>query len=95
MTSNCTTDDRYGQHPPIFKHKGYQLTAKAWQQMLTAHEAQHGPMPQAMLKTSGIRIAIDIVVADAGATSHFVLPGTLVTNVQPAKTTLVISLPDG
>ena len=63
--------------------------------MLTAHDAQHGPMPQAMLKTGGIRIAIDMVVADAGATSHFVLPGAPVTNVQPTKTPLVISLPDG
>ena len=63
--------------------------------MLHAHKSQHGEMPQAMLKAGGIKIAIDMAVADAGATSHFVLPGAPVTNITPTDSPLVITLPDG
>ena len=31
VTSNCTTDDRDGQCPLMFEHKGYQSTANARQ----------------------------------------------------------------
>ena len=36
-----------------------------------------------------------MAIADAGATGHFLLPGTPVTDVRPAKTPIRINLPDG
>ena len=36
-----------------------------------------------------------MAVADAGATVHFVLPGTPVTNIKIARHPLKINLPDG
>ena len=63
--------------------------------MLHAHGSQHAEMPQAMLKAGGIKMFIDMVVADAGATSHFILPGAPVTNITPTDSPLVITLPDG
>jgi hypothetical protein len=95
ITSNKTTTTRETQRPPFFKQKGYKSNATAWRTMLTAHEKRHGPMPQTMLNTGGIRIAVDMAVADAGATSHFVLPGAPVSNITPTATPLVITLPDG
>ena len=52
-------------------------------------------MPKAMLKTGRIKIAVNMAVADVGATSHFLFPGTPVKNIQPLTTPLVIILPDG
>ena len=95
ITSNTTTNIRGKQRPPFFHQKGYQSNAGAWKTMLAAHENSHGPMPQTMLTTGGIRIAVDMAVADAGATSHFVLPGAPVINITPTKTPLIITLPDG
>ena len=63
--------------------------------MCHAHETQHGNVSQEMLKAGGIKIVIDMAVADAGATSHFVLPGAPVTNIPPTHNPLVITLPDG
>ena len=94
ITSNTTMNIR-GKRPPFFHQKRYQSNAGAWKTMLAAHEKIHGPMPQTMLTTGGIRIAVDMAVADAGATSHFVLPGAPVINITPAKTPLIITLPDG
>ena len=42
-----------------------------------------------------MKIAKNMAVADAGPTGHFVLPGTLVTNVKVARHPLKINLPDG
>ena len=42
-----------------------------------------------------MKIAKNIAVADAGATGHFVLSGTPVTNVKVARHPLMINLPDG
>ena len=95
ITSNRSTNATKYKVPTIFHHKGYNSTATAWKTMLADHEQQHGQMPQTMLNTGGIRIAVDMAVADAGATSHFVLPGAPVKNVTQTKTPLVITLPDG
>ena len=96
VTSNCEPKIRPTQTAAsIFATTKHSSPADAWQQMLHAHEAQHGEMPQAMLKAGGIKIAIDMAVADAGATSHFVLPGAPVTNITPTDSPLVITLPDG
>ena len=42
-----------------------------------------------------MKIAKNMAVADAGATGHFVLPGTPVTNVKIARHPLKINLPYG
>ena len=42
-----------------------------------------------------MNIAKNMAVADAGATGHFVLPGTPVKNVKVARHPLKINLPDG
>ena len=81
-TSNCNNNTQ----PPaesntIFNQRGYCSPTQAWQQMLNAHENEHGNMLQAMLKAGGIQIAIDMAVTDAGATSHFVLQDAPVKNI--------------
>ena len=45
--------------------------------------------------TAQLKIAKNMAVADAGATVHFVLPGTPVTNIKIARHQLRINLPDG
>ena len=96
VTSNCKGNTQPPpNHKHIFNRQGYRSTAHAWQRMLNTHETQHSNMPQAMLKAGGIKITIDMAVADAGATSHFVLPGAPVKNIEPTNTPLVITLPDG
>ena len=45
--------------------------------------------------TAQLNIAKNMAVADAGATGHFVLPGTPVTNVKVERHPLKINLPDG
>ena len=45
--------------------------------------------------TAQLKIAKNMAVADAGATGHFVLPGTHVTNIKIARHPLKINLPDG
>ena len=95
VTSNHTVDNKQIEYPRVFKWQGYQSKVNAWQLMLNAHEAKHSNIPQTMLKTGGIKIAIDISVADAGVTSHFVLPGAPVLDITPTQHPLVITRPDG
>ena len=45
--------------------------------------------------TAQLKIAKNMAVTDAGATGHFVLPDTPVTNIKIARHPLKISLPDG
>ena len=45
--------------------------------------------------TAQLKSEKNMAVADAGATGHFVLPGTPVTNVKVSHHTLKINLPDG
>ena len=49
----------------------------------------------AMFNTGKIKIAADMAIADAGATSHFIVAGAPVLNKQPATSPLRIHLPDG
>ena len=48
-----------------------------------------------MINASNIKIAVDMAVADSGATAHFVLPSTKVSNMKISKKPLTINLPDG
>ena len=48
-----------------------------------------------MLNAPNINIAVDMAVADSGATGHFILPGTTVSNMKISKKPLPINLPDG
>ena len=57
---------------------------------------QSGPAhPETLFNTGAINIAVDAAIADAGATGHFMVPGTPVLDVRPATTPLIIHLPDG
>ena len=47
-----------------------------------------------MLNTSNIKIAVDMAVADSGATGNFILPGTKVSNMKISKKPITINLPD-
>ena len=53
------------------------------------------PLNTAFTTTKKIQIGKDLAIADAGATSHFVLPGAPVENIQVATNPLEILLPDG
>ena len=48
-----------------------------------------------MLNASNIKIAVDIAVADSGATGNFILPGTTVSNMKISNKPLTVNLPDG
>ena len=48
-----------------------------------------------MFNTPNIKISVDMAIADAGATGHFVLPGTPIKNIKPAGKPLCIKLPYG
>jgi hypothetical protein len=50
---------------------------------------------ETLFNVSSINIAIDQAIADAGATGHFVIPGTPVTHITRTTNPLVINLPDG
>ena len=68
---------------------------------LTPHDNQPSPQPKqnaithTNYTTAQLKILRNMAVADAGATGHFVLPGTPVTNVKVERHPLKINLPDG
>ena len=51
--------------------------------------------PDALMNTAQIKIAVDMAIADAGATAHFAIPGAPVINKKIASNPLTINLPDG
>ena len=51
--------------------------------------------PQTIMETAKIKIAIDMVIADAGATAHFAVPGAPVINKQVTMSPLITNLLDG
>ena len=53
------------------------------------------PNAHTCFNTSLIKIGVDEAIADAGATGHFLLPGTPVIDVMPATKPISINLPDG
>ena len=48
---------------------------------------------ETMFNTLYINIAMDMAIADAGATGHFLMPETQVTNLEPSNKSLTINLP--
>ena len=48
-----------------------------------------------MFNATNINIEVDMVVAESGATGHFLLPGTEITNMKLSNNPLTINLPDG
>ena len=64
------------------------------------HDNQPPPQPKqnavthTNYTTAQLKIAKNMAVADAGATGHFVLPDTPITNVKVARHPLKIKLPD-
>ena len=65
---------------------------KAWQATI---QEQDLATSNTIFNTSNIKIAVDMAIADAGATGHFVLPGAPMLNKRVAKNPIVINLPDG
>ena len=53
------------------------------------------PHAETMFNTSYINIAMDMVIDDAEATGHSLLPGTSIQNQQPKSNPLTINLPYG
>ncbi len=47
-----------------------------------------------MFNVSGIKIAVNLAIANAGATSHFLLAGAPIVDKRPARMPLQIHLPD-
>ena len=64
--------------------------AKAWELLKTASK-----LHEIASATNNINIPKAMGIGDSGATSHFVLPGTPVKNVQITTSPLKINLPDG
>ena len=52
---------------------------------LSTHNVREAPNAETMLNTSNIKIAVDMAVADSGATGHLVLSGTKVSNIKISK----------
>jgi len=70
---------------------------KAWKTALDTLDLDINASDNAdtIFNISKIKIAMDMAIADAGATRHVVLPDTPVTNLHIAIKPLVINLPDG
>jgi hypothetical protein len=83
------------QNRPVFKvkpnHTPFPSRTKAWTKVTDG--MRFGP--QVLMNTAKIKIAVDMAIADAGATAHFAIPGAPVLNKQIAITPLIINLPDG
>ena len=58
------------------------------------HNFQESPNAETMFDASNIKIAVDMVVADSGATGHFVIVGTNVSDKKISGKTLTSNLPD-
>ena len=69
--------------------------AEAWRKTIFENNLNDLPNADTCFNTGRIKIAVDMAVADAGATGHFVLPGTPVIDVLPTSNPISINLPDG
>ena len=73
-----------------YSNRGTQLKASTAElAMNSANETE------IIFNTSNIKIAVDMAIANAGATGHFLLPGTQVRNLKPSNKPLTINLLDG
>ena len=61
----------------------------------TDHAISHLGNEETMCNLSTIQIPKHLAIADAGATSHFLVKGAPVSNIKPTTTPLRINLPDG
>ena len=87
--SNCQKDRNIftvGQNDQPFPSR-----QKTWAKMTQRMDLG----PDALMNTAKIKIAVDMAIADAGATAHFAIPGAPVINTKIAATPLIINLPDG
>ena len=74
--------------------QGWHPRANAWA-FLCAKELRNEFTSEACFDSSGIRIGVDYVIADAGATGHFLLPEAPVVNKSETTNPLTIHLPGG
>ena len=72
IRSNCGQD----------RNKHYKPTKNIVSLPPSTHHVQKAPNADTMLNPLNIKIAVDMSVADSGATGHFILPGTKVSNMK-------------
>ena len=88
---------------PNFHHAEVRVPARtsqfscvdAWKKTVLADNLRDLHNTATCFNTGRIKITVDMAVADAGATGHFVLPGTPVVDVLPTSNPISIHLPDG
>ena len=70
---------------PIFHPTTKHITtrARAWQQAITNSDLNNSPNVETMFNTAAIKIGVAMAIADAGVTSHFLLPDSPVSDVTP------------
>ncbi|KAL7542158.1 hypothetical protein ACHAWF_007102 [Thalassiosira exigua] len=73
--------------------EGQSSRTVAWNKIVNAERA--GSSENALFDVSGIKIAVNLAIADARVTSHFVLSGAPVSNIDKALKPLNIHLPNG
>ena len=90
--SLSSMDDEYPQQRVIIAPKTIPLQTKynAWKKL-----KKESKLHEIASATNNINIPKAMGIGDSGATSHFVLPGTPVKNVQITTSPLKINLPDG
>ena len=109
VASNCTsnktinsaseTDDStissYESESPIILQSKHATRAQAWNHLLHKNCPPSSPHAETIYNTSNIKIGVDMAIADAGATSHFLIAGAPVINQKVAAAPIRINLPDG
>ena len=91
--------NNFGRHRSTFTIHPSSTTfpsrAKAWSSIATQLHSNKSIGPYTIMETAKIKIAIDMVIVDTGATAHFTVPGAPVINQKVATNLLIINLPDG
>ena len=71
------------------------MRADVWKKNIFANNFSDLPNTDTYFNTERIKIAVVMVVADARATGHFMLPETPVIDILPTSRPITINLPNG
>ena len=87
--------DHQRSHQQMKKHLrlSYIHVQMQLKRQLLARKMSNFPTAANCFNTGKIKIAVNMAVADAGATGHFVLPGTPVIDMLPTPSSVSINLP--
>ena len=77
IRSNCGQD----------RYKNYKPTKNIVPLPPSTHNVRETPNAETNFNSSNIKIAVDMAVADSGATGHLILPGIKVSNMKISKKT--------